>query len=412
MKKFRWILCGVSLALMISVLAAFGGKTSAPEAIPMDQMRRMASPPIPPQEPRPGNCRVTGDVFRRGETLSKLLERYDMDPRDIHNLSHALADIVSPRKIRAGSSVTLYRDTTDHRIDRLEITIAPDRQVSIIRDQDRWIAREINLELFNRTNQGRGAVTESLWVNARQVDIPPEIILDMADVFGWQVDFTSGLREGDQFNVIYTSRIVRDGGELAGDILAAHFINEAHEFYAFRYELPDGRVDYFDSQGQSMRREFLKSPLRYRYISSGYTNRRFHPILKIYRPHLGIDYAAPRGTPVSALGDGVVVYCGRKGGYGKYIQIKHGDAYETCYGHLSGYAKGVKRGAHVSQGQVIGYVGSTGLSTGPHLDFRVKYRGNFINPNSIKSEPAEPIPDSVLADYQAERDAWIQKLNS
>ncbi|HPQ40983.1 MAG TPA: peptidoglycan DD-metalloendopeptidase family protein, partial [bacterium] len=248
--------------------------------------------------------------------------------------------------------------------------------------------------------------------DARKVEIPPEVILDMADVFGWQVDFTSGLRKGDQFDVFYSSKIVRDGGELAGDILAARFINEGSAFYAFRYELPDGRIDYFDRDGNSMRRSFLKTPLRYRYISSGYSNSRYHPILKINRPHHGIDYAAPKGTPVSALGDGVVVYCGRKGGYGKYIQIKHGDSYETCYGHLSGYGKGIRKGVKVSQGQVVGFVGSTGLSTGPHLDFRVKYRGQFINPNTVKSEPAEPVPELVRENYQAVCDAWIAQLDS
>ncbi|MBN1296998.1 M23 family metallopeptidase [bacterium] len=411
MRKGRWIFCLSVLGVMLGIAVGFVNRDRNETAKPVTGMIRSMPVQMLPAVPTPGNRRVIGDTLHHGETLSTLLERHDMSATEIHSLAEALEKVVSLRKIRDGTSVIVYRTGSMGPVVKLEIIHGLSSKIVAEKSDGDWMVVESDRVLFTRMNDASGTITESLWSSARDQGIPPETILDLADMFGWQVDFTSGLRQNDAYQLAYQTQVIRDGGQIPGSILAARFVNDGQTFWSFRYELPDGRIDCFDESGQATRRSFLKSPLRYRYISSGFSRSRYHPILKIHRPHLGIDYAAPSGTPVSALGDGVVIYCGWKGGYGKFIEIRHGDAYETCYGHLSGYANGIRKGVAVNQGQIIGYVGSTGLSTGPHLDFRVRHRGNFINPASVKSEPADPVPPDVRLDYQAYCAAWMQRLN-
>jgi murein DD-endopeptidase MepM/ murein hydrolase activator NlpD len=375
------------------------------------QMIRNHTQPLPPTLPKPGNRAVTGDVFKKGDTLASLLNRHGISAYDVYTISLVLDDILPVHKLKIGAKTAFYKEMDSGRLVEMRISNAVDRTVRIIRSEDdRWEAHEMDVLLFTNLESASGTIDDSLWNAAIRQGVPPELILDMADLFGWQVDFTSGLRRGDGFELFYTNRILKDLGAVPGKIAAARFVNSGKTFLAFAFTFPDGRVEYFDRDGNSMKRTFLKTPLQYRRISSGFSRRRFHPILKEYRPHLGIDYAAPRGTPVSALGDGVIIFSGWKGGYGNYVQIKHGDAYETCYGHLEKFGRGIRKGVQVRQGQVIGYVGSTGLSTGPHLDFRVKYRGTFINPDTIKSEPAEPIPDELMSLFIQHTLDWMTRF--
>jgi murein DD-endopeptidase MepM/ murein hydrolase activator NlpD len=188
------------------------------------------------------------------------------------------------------------------------------------------------------------------------------------------------------------------------------YFNEGEQHIAIGFEEPDGTMEYYDCDGNSVRRVFLKSPLNYRRISSYFTHRRFHPILKIYRPHYGVDYAAPIGTPVVAIGDGRVTHAGWNGGMGNFVEIRHNNIYTSCYGHLSRYGKGVRSGVRVTQGQVIGYVGSTGLSTGPHLDFRVKKYGSYVNPLTIDYPRGEPVGEERREAFFARRDLILKGL--
>jgi murein DD-endopeptidase MepM/ murein hydrolase activator NlpD len=225
-----------------------------------------------------------------------------------------------------------------------------------------------------------------------------KLALKLSDIYAWDIDFSSDIRDGD-----YVKMIVEElwaGGVFIGygDILAAEFLNKGTIYKAYRFEY-DGRVDYFDKNGKSLRKTLLRSPLRFKYISSYFSKRRFHPILRIYRPHLGVDYAAPVGTPVSAAGDGVVVFAGYKGQYGKMVRIRHRGGLETYYGHLSRIPKRIKKGIKVSQGDIIGYVGSTGLSTGPHLDYRIKLNGRFVNPLKVQLPRGKAIPASMRPEF-------------
>ncbi|GHT41101.1 hypothetical protein AGMMS49921_03630 [Endomicrobiia bacterium] len=219
-------------------------------------------------------------------------------------------------------------------------------------------------------------------------DIPINIILSFADIFAWQIDFLADTRQGDTFSILYEVKRVNKTNELlTSNIIAAQYKTASKTYKAFYFKTKNGTSGYFDETGKSLKSAFLKAPLQFRRVSSHFSTGRMHPILKCIRPHLGIDYAAPIGTPVSSVGDGIVVKAGGNRGFGNLVVIKHPNGYETYYGHLSKYGKGIKEGTRVKQEQVIGYVGMTGLATGPHLDFRIKLNGNFFNYMTIKQPP-------------------------
>jgi murein DD-endopeptidase MepM/ murein hydrolase activator NlpD len=242
-------------------------------------------------------------------------------------------------------------------------------------------------------------ITSSLW-NAIVADKgDPALAAELADIYQWTIDFF-GIQKGDEFYAVYEKRYVEGNYIGLNAIEAALFKHNGKNYYAFYYQQDSTKKgEYFDETGQSLRREFLKAPLNYNRISSKFSNSRYHPVLKIYRPHHGVDYAAPAGTPVYSIGNGKVIGKGYENGGGNYVKIKHNSVYTTAYMHLKGFATGIKQGSSVSQGQLIGYVGSTGLSTGPHLDFRVYKNGSPIDPLSMQSPPAEPVSKEMMPSY-------------
>ncbi|NNG46563.1 MAG: peptidoglycan DD-metalloendopeptidase family protein, partial [Deltaproteobacteria bacterium] len=231
-------------------------------------------------------------------------------------------------------------------------------------------------------------------------------------IFSWDFDFTTALRKGDTFKVIVEELWLDGRFKRLGPILAAEFVNDGNTHRAFRYEGPDGRAGYYDEEGKSLQRSFLKAPLSYRRISSGFSYSRRHPILKVRRHHLGVDYVAPRGTPVSALGNGTVRFAGYKGANGNLVILKHPKGFTTYYLHLHKIRKGIRRGVRVSQGDVIGYVGSTGQATGPHLCFRMKKGSRFVNPRRVNVPRRGGIPKQLLADYHKSQYALGLELTS
>ena len=230
----------------------------------------------------------------------------------------------------------------------------------------------------------------------------------LSEVFAWQIDFFR-IQRGDRFRVVYEERTV-DGTTIGpGDIVAAYFVHRGRTYYAYRFDDGEGS-EYFDENGQSLRRELLKAPLRFSRISSRFTNRRFHPVLKRYRPHHGTDYAAPTGTPVLSVGDGTVQFAAYKGYNGNYVKIRHNATYTTGYLHLSRIADGLRPGATVKQGDTIGYVGSTGLSTGPHLDYRFWKNGTAIDPYSVELPPARPVAPQHMTAFRNVVDGLYEQL--
>jgi murein DD-endopeptidase MepM/ murein hydrolase activator NlpD len=234
--------------------------------------------------------------------------------------------------------------------------------------------------------------------------------VDLSRIFAWTIDFF-GIQKGDRFRVIYDELYVDSISIGIGNIYAVQFNHYGDENYAFRF-YQDERFDYFDDEGQSLRKAFLKAPLDYYRISSRFSHSRLHPVLRIRRPHRGVDYAAPKGTPVLSIGDGTVIARAyQRGGGGNYLKIKHNSVYTTTYMHLSGFAEGIHTGARVSQGQVIGYVGATGLATGPHLDFRIAENGSLVDPLKVEAPPVEPVKEENIIRYNQVKDSLMTELH-
>lgn len=279
-------------------------------------------------------------------------------------------------------------------------------------DSSGYVVTVSEIPTISLTRRVEGEIMTSLWDAIVGKGESPEIALNLADIFAWEIDFLTDPRPGDKFAIVF-EEIWRDDKRVGiGQILAAMYINDGKEHIAIGFPDQDGKMRYYDENGNSVERTFLKSPLSYRRISSYFSGRRFHPILKVYRPHYGVDYAAPKGTPVVSIGDGRVVFAGWNGGFGKYVEIRHNVVYTSCYGHLSKIEKGINRGAHVRQGQVIGYVGSTGLATGPHLDFRIRRFGSYVNPLTIDYPRAEPVPQERMEEFLALGSKMVCALRS
>ena len=306
--------------------------------------------------------------------LDSVLKAEGLGDAERHGVSSALSKKLNLRRLRPEDSYELVFSTW-----------GPLRSLAITKDLHLYSLSALAgggyglsveaVALREASGKLSGAITTSLWDSMTAAGVPPAAILDYADIFSWSVDFLTEVRSGDRWAMSWDYKTDPAGKVVAQRITAALYYGQE----TGRKAAAAWKDGYYDEEGQSLRSMFLRAPLQYRRISSYFTNRRFHPVLKYYRPHQGIDYAAPTGTPVSAVADGTVTFAGWKGGNGRLVMLKHGGGYLTTYGHLSRFAKGAKRGRRVSQGDVIGYVGSSGLSSGPHLDFRVKLNGTPLN---------------------------------
>ncbi|MCC6138631.1 MAG: M23 family metallopeptidase [Bdellovibrionaceae bacterium] len=283
-------------------------------------------------------------------------------------------------------------------------------KLKIQKENSNWIAQKITEQVEIKTVTFSGNVSTSLWQSAVKAGMDPDLISELADIFGWEVDFAREVQINDRWRLTVEQKLVKNVPVGWGAILAAEYINsgEVHQAALFRNNGKD--VGYFTPKGASLKKVFLKSPIRYGRITSTFKRSRFHPVLQIYRAHRGVDYGAPTGTPIRAVGDGTVTFAARSGGGGNIIKIRHNSTYETAYKHLSGYAKGIRSGARVQQGQVIGYVGSTGISTGPHLHFEFYQSGNYIDPLGKKFPSAEPIPAEHLATFNESAQKLLKAL--
>ena len=292
----------------------------------------------------------------------------------------------------AKKDATLSDVSDFFQLDSLEFLINNTNSIIATQNDDVWVIKEKKYPVSRIRRSFFGNVNYSLWDSATQAGMPAQLISQLTEIFAWQVDFGREVRPGDKWRLVVDELFVRDKSIGWGSIQAAEYINREETYTAVRFELEDGRCEYFAPDGQSLRRMFLKSPIEFGRISSKFTKNRFHPILKRNRPHNGVDYAAPIGTPVRAVGDGRISYLGRNGGSGKMIKIRHNSTYVTAYLHLNAYKKGLRRGVKVKQGDIIGYVGKTGLATGPHLHFEFHEHGRYVDPMGIKFPSADPVP--------------------
>ena len=357
-------------------------------------------------------ARVAVDRVKRGDTFESVLKRNRINRDLMPGMMEAARGVYNLNRVVIGHQFEFR--FADSLLAGLKYDIDEDRSLVVSRsDSALWNAEIIETE-YRIVERGiGGTINSSLYETVMDLCGQPELALKLSEVYAWQIDFHSEIRKGDNFKVIYEEKNHPAGSKKTGRILAAVFNNRQKSFYAIGFTNADGRRDFFDLEGKSLRRAFLRSPFKYMpRISSRFSHRRFHPILKIYRPHLGVDYAAPTGTPVLALGDGRVIHRAWNGGFGRFIKIKHNGMYTTSYGHLSRYASGIKVGTWVKQGQLIGYVGSTGLSTGPHLDFRFYKNGQPVNPLKVDIPAGDPVDPSVLGSFVLHRDLTERRLET
>jgi murein DD-endopeptidase MepM/ murein hydrolase activator NlpD len=348
-------------------------------------------------------------TVRRGDTLMDILDRAGIAQAEAHAAVQSLQTVYDPRRLRAGQELLIRAEhgpaeAGARRLLALDLDVDFDHAVRLTRGADgRYatakVARPQRRELVHRA----GIIDDSLYMSAERAALPHDVIITLIKLFSWDVDFQRDVRQGDQFETLFEVVALEDGSESVrgGDLLYAALSIDGRLFEGYRFELPDGQVAYFDRSGKSLRKFLMRTPIDGARLSSRFGMRR-HPILGYNRMHKGVDFAAPSGTPIYAAGNGRVELAKRNGGYGKYVRIRHTGEYSTAYAHLSGFAKGIAPGRRVRQGQVIGYVGTTGRSTGPHLHYEVLRNNAQINPLQLKQPPEQQLAGADLERFRAE----------
>ena len=327
--------------------------------------------------------------INRGDNMAQIFKRHRLSPRDLHDIlnSHELAAAL--KHLRPGQVISLQ--TEGNELLALKFDLDLTQTLLVTKQAGAFTSEIITTELETRVQQAQGVINDSLYLAGQNAGLSDKLLMQLVGIYGWDIDYRLDIRKGDSFRVIY-EEIFKNREKVAeGNVLAAEFNNRDRKIRAVRFVRENGQVDYFSDDGANMRKTFMRNPLDFSRISSHFNLRRKHPVLNRIRAHKGVDYAAATGTPIKATGDGKVQFIGNKGGYGRTIIVKHGEKYSTLYAHLSRFRKGLKRGQAVEQGQVIGYVGQSGLATGPHLHYEFRMDGVHRNPVTVALPQADSI---------------------
>ena len=344
-----------------------------------------------------------------GDSLARIFTKQGIPPRQLHDIVATGGIAKKLTRIYPGQKLRM-RTTPEDGLLELLYEIDALNQVQITRSESGYDAQLIAHVPERRSVRAAGIIDNSLFVAAQQAKLPENIAMELAGIFGWDIDFALDIRHGDQFALLY-EELYLDGERIGtGNILAAEFSNNGKVYQAVRYTDQQGRTDYYSPDGHSMRKTFLRSPVSFSRISSRFSMGRKHPILNRIRAHKGVDYAAARGTPIKATGNGKIVLRGKKGGYGKTVVIKHGSNYSTLYAHLNSYTRDLRTGSRVQQGKIIGYVGSTGLATGPHLHYEFLVNGVHRNPLTVKLPDAAPLPKKFRQEFKLATENLLAQL--
>ena len=353
---------------------------------------------------------IVKDHVRRNAFLSDILEEYGVTRQEIEKVTSNSKDVFDVKKIRAGNNYTVMTDNDSIARLRYFIYEHDPLEYYIFSFNDSLNITPFHYKARSEIFFASGTIETSLWDAMIGNGMNPELAVDLSEIFAWTVDFF-GLQKGDRFKIIYEEKFVGDKSVEIGKIYGAEFISSGIPILAIPL-IQDGEESFYDADGNSLRKAFLKAPLRFSRISSRYSSGRMHPILRIVRPHFGVDYAAPVGTPVHSVGDGKVTSVANEGQAGRMVRIRHNSVYSTAYLHLSRYGKGIVPGAVVKQGQIVGYVGTSGLSTGPHLDFRFYKNGYPVDPLKVKAPPVEPVHEDNMARFEKIKTVTLDLLGS
>lgn len=383
----RWLIGIALVALVAAFIAGCARETTAAAA-----RERLAVEPLTAYHPPVRTFVASGDTI---ESVCRRLAGDDwLAWRD------ALVNEIDPKRLFPGTEFR-GRCTPSGKLERLEVVFDRRNEVHLAVAPDGISVEKIERAITSEVLRLEGAVESSLFGAMDAAGGGPELAVRMAQIYQWDIDFLRDLRKDDTFVVVVDRQTVEGEFYAWGTVFATRFVNDGRTLDAVVYPDDSGRLGYYDLEGLPLRKQFLRSPLKFSRVTSRFSMSRFHPVLRRRMPHYGVDYGAPVGTAVHVTGDGTVTFAGRKGGGGNTVSVRHTNGYETNYLHLSRYGKGIQRGARVSQGQVVGYVGNTGLSTGPHLDYRVTLNGKWINPLAISSPPVQPLSEERLQRFLA-----------
>ncbi|MDX8338629.1 peptidoglycan DD-metalloendopeptidase family protein [Draconibacterium sp. IB214405] len=409
MGKLRSIFVGMGLVIVLSQLFSCAPKNTKQADTPvLDTVVEVKMPVLKYGLPVDSFTLEMGKV-KNNQYLSQILNARGVGMGTIDKIARKSRDVFDVRKIKSGENFCILSTRDSVPVAKYFVYENSPVQYTVFELTDSLGIYQGAKEVKTRQRTAHGVVESSLWNAMVDNGQDPVLSLELSKIYAWTIDFF-GIQKGDRYRLIYDEEYVDSVSIGIGNIYAVEFEHYGEPNYAYWFK-QDSIWDYYDDKGNSLRKEFLKAPLEFYRISSRFSNGRMHPVLRIRRPHHGVDYAAPKGTPVMTIGDGTVIAKAyQKGGGGNYLKIKHNHTYTTTYMHLSGYAKGISTGSRVRQGDVIGYVGATGLATGPHLDFRVHMNGRAIDPLKMKADPVDPVDSLHMERFTLLKDSLMLEL--
>jgi len=401
---------GAGVVALLGMVAAFALPPKTDEKVQLETVLERLAMPVVALDAESGVF-LHEETIQRADTFFSLIARLGIsDPDALDFLRSDPATQQISRQLRPGKIVTA-KTRDDGQLVAVYFPLSGDETSFVVeKSGDHFVAGEQHLSFEPLTVVKSGEISSSLFGATDAADIPDAIAIQLADIFGSDIDFHRDIRKGDRFRLTYEVLLHHGKPIRSGRVLAAEFVNDNTLYSAYWYETKDGKGGYFTADGKSVHKAFLRSPLAFSRITSGFSAARQHPVLNVMRAHKGIDYGAPKGTPVRAVSDATVDFVGRKGGYGNMIILKHQGAYSTAYGHLNGFVSGIRKGARVSQGETIGFVGQTGLATGPHLHYEFRVNSQQVNPLSIKLPEVATLGTSELARFKTETKGLMSQL--
>lgn len=433
-KHPSWIIILACISILSAgvVLTLYGREAPAYPTRPLTQvdhpnLDNLGALPSPPQAPAPITKEAPAAkaiareqhswqniIIKWGDNLSLIFSKAGLSPRQLHAVMSLGKPVQPLEHLQPGQllQLTFKENTEPRQLAALRLHVSPIEYLEVRATGDNFQAKHLFRKTETHAKIVTGTIERSLFEDGLQAGLTDKQIMELTYIFGWDIDFALDLRAGDSFKVLFEEHYLRRKKVQNGPILAAEFTNHGKTYRAVRYTNANHHTGYYTPEGASMRKAFLRTPVNYTRISSPFNLQRKHPILNRIRAHTGVDYAAPTGTPVKASGEGKVVFIGRKGGYGKAIVLQHGTKYSTLYGHLSRFKQGLREGAKVNQGEVIGYVGQTGLATGPHLHYEFRVNGVHRDPLTVKLPRANPIPSHYQQDFQRHAASLAARLDA